>query len=532
MRSIQHFLLVTLGLSTITLVAFSIIWGSNGAAADDWVYYYYAANHTITILGSNREFGILLPTLGYTLFPGFQLVMYLGQILSVAGAGVVLYYIFSYFAPRFREFGLLLAIIFILYIPGNPHQAMTYYSGSVFTWITFVGLAAIWLFLVQHTSNNRRKWPLLLGSAIAAYVAIRGQEASLFPLLFAPGILVLRERRLTRALLAELAVWYTGVGIATIQVLSWITADKASDVVYQQWYDSAKTAGIIFDRMLKLLTKSVPAFPATLDALVGSLTLGVLLAIIAGCFWLYFCRRNDSAVSLPPVSHLLVMLLLGAAFMLFGFMAPAYVGLLDYGRSHYFAAPGQALIVVSCIGLLGHALNHALGIRIQATLITSVILFSLLGMSWYTTAQNTVHDRRFDKSLQFFHDFFALVPRVEDHSLIVFDCSDDAFYYEWVRIDDLAVRYFYNPTIHASPMKYVEWTPDKVIYAYPILFLEPEPIEYLYDEVVLVQCTDNYLYIAPTIPQSIMPDTVSGYNPFARISQDFFTEGQWHLLGF
>src|SRR5262249_23044207 len=150
-----------LGLLVITLSAFAVISPMNRALNDDWIYPFYGKLHSLTVIGSNREFGLTPTVVSEILTPGrMPYGMLTIQILSVFGTALALFYLFKRLLSGYAWFALLFALIYLLYIPNNPDQARTLYSSGVYTWVVFL-TAFAGLLLVE--SNFQRGWRSWIG---------------------------------------------------------------------------------------------------------------------------------------------------------------------------------------------------------------------------------------------------------------------------------------------------------------------------------------------------------------------------------
>ena len=76
------------------------------------------------------------------------------------------------------------------------------------------------------------------------------------------------------------------------------------------------------------------------------------------------------------------------------------------------------------------------------------------------------------------------------------------------------------------------YLPDKVSYSF--LASLDAGADYPYDQVIVIGCTPDHLYIEDTFPKSLLPEGVSDvpYHPFERIIPGFVPPERGQMLGY
>jgi hypothetical protein len=284
----------------------------------------------------------------------------------------------------------------------------------------------------------------------------------------------------------------------------------------------------------------------------GYLPFGVLLGLACVVTVTLFRRRNFVARYLPPPSALIALIVVGLVEIGLGAVAFAYAGIITYPRDHFFAAPGQTLVFVGLVGLVAFVAEKLLVIR-PVHFLTGFLflygllgawpvhfltgflfLYGLLGASWYIDAQRyalrVVQGKQFSDSVRFFREVAALVPNAKPDTLVLYLC-DPNINYGWRSMDAMAGFYLYDG-VRIGTYSQATYMPDKVSYSF-LAALDPGA-DYDYDQVIVIGCKPDHLYVAATFPKSLLPEGVRDvpYNPFARIINGFIPPQRGQILGY
>jgi hypothetical protein len=530
-------LIPILGLLVLTLMAFAIISPMNSAGSDDWIYPFYGKLRSLTVFGSNRQFGLLPVVAAEILTPGRMAYgMLTFQVLSVFGTSLVLFYLLRRMMPGYTSFALLFAIVYLLYIPSNGDQARTFYSGSVYTWVVLLGSVAALLLIEYFYHRAWWRWAAIFLGGFCAYMTVRAYESAIPVILCLPLLLIFKRRELSlRAVIIAFVIWYVFVGMGVFQFVQPFLA-RSSATVYQSSFFNVEqtTVQTILTDMLRFYGNSFP-----LEKFIGLpaqgqnyLVPGLLLGSVSVILFVLFRRHHPSATHLPRPRVLLGLILLGLTEIGLATVAFAYANIADTPKANFFAAPGQALVVVSVMGFAALALERLLSVRLGHLLTGFLFLYGITGASWYYQAQMyaLAEGSQFDTSLRFFRELVALVPNTKEDTLILYDCNREVKY-QWRLIDSMAGIYLYDGVRIGVPEQ-ISWLPDKLNYEF-IDWLDAGA-SYDYNQLIIIGCATNHLYVKNSFPARFLPVGVKAvdYNPFMRIVNDFIPPERGRILGY
>jgi hypothetical protein len=533
----QFVLFLTLGLLTVTLLAFAVISPFNGAQADDWIYPFYGKLKALTVLGSNRQFGLVPAVIAEIFTPGrMPYGMLTLQLLSIWGTALILFFLIRRLLSGYNWFALLVAVVYLLYIPNNGDQARTLYSGGVYPWVVLVAAAAALLVVEHYLYRGLYRWLAILLAAGCAYMTVRAYESAIPLIVCFPLLLIFKRRELLlRRLILPIIIWYSVVGFGVFQFVEPFFSHSSTTIYQNSFFDVEQTTlqGVLTDT-LYFYTNSFP-----LDELMGLpvegqgyLVPGLLLGLACLIFLTLFKRLYPENVYLPSVRVLVTMIFVGLVEIGLAIIAFAYAHIADTPRANFFAAPGQSLVVVGVVGLLALAVGRFLIYRPVNLLLGFVFFYGIVGASWYYQAQMYAvsSDQSFDVSLRLFREIVALVPNAKADTLILYDCNvKDS--YQWRLIDSIAGIYLYDK-VNIASIDQITWLPDRINYHF-IDWLSP-PLSYNYNQLILIGCRNNHLYIADSFPARFLPTGVEEveYNPFARIINGFIPPERGNILGY
>ena len=138
--------------------------------------------------------------------------------------------------------------------------------------------------------------------------------------------------------------------------------------------------------------------------------------------------------------------------------------------------------------------------------------------------------QQFSDSVRFFREVAALVPNAKPDTLVLYLC-DPSINYRWRSMDAMAGFYLYDG-VRVGTYTQAAYLPDKVSYSF--LASLDAGADYGYDQVIVIGCTPDHLYVEETFPKSLLPEGVSDvpYNPFARILPGFIPPERGRMLGY
>ncbi len=529
------------GLSILATVfiAFLSALPYNGAAFDDWTYLFYGDIRSLTVHGSNRQFGMLEMVTSEIFFSGRPQIYHYWMLFNVSLAGIMMFHLKRCFLPRYRWFALFYALVFVLYIPNNLDHARALYAGNINSWATVLGLGAFVLLVEFVLNPHRLRWLLIIIGAVLGYMAVRAFESWIPVLVIAPALLLFVRSRWQPNALIGLSIWYLGIILGSIPFLLSFLGNEV-DTIYQSGRNIPGFSTLI-PEMLYFYQQSFP-IDRLLDSLPNYLAPSLLLMLVFIGGLLLFWRLTPHYRDLPTVSAFGWMLLVGLIFVGLAGVAGAYAGFpFDVYRFNYFAAPAQALVVVGVVRLTSQALATTLRIRPMSVFWGFAIIYSLIAGHWFFNAQRQAEaidadTRSFDESLDFFRDVVALAPQVKPHTLMLYHCDNSARAYSWSFVDGLGAYYLYDDNdIRLQLIDFVEYGATTITYDFPIPFFQFETLTYGYDELIIFTCTPNGLNILDTFPDSIRDVPADAhtadYNPHARIHNGFPSPKARRILG-
>ncbi len=505
----------------LALALFSVIEPLNGAPSDDWVYPYYAKARNLTVEGSNRQFGLAQIVFNEIIFPGRFDLLYVWQMANVVIVAMCLFHL----ARRLglgEAFGVLLGFVYLLYIPNNPDQARVLYSAGLYTFITLMGVSAITLLVESTFWRGWPFWMFAVAAALLGYATARAYESWIPVLLLAPVLwLFLPRLAFGRSWLA-LAIWWSGTGIGSLQFLiPYLQNDET--VRYQQLFNDGSSIALS-DIIYQLFQFYRQSFWLRDFLRIETAYLIPSLGIAALCLvgWWALRRYWGDFRLLLSWRVLLAALVGGLVWVGFSGAAFAFAGmeLRRTYRANFFAAPGQALVVVVVILFLTRVLCRWARLPQMATTSLCIAVLGFWGGQWYYQAQQHAEafnqrTRSFEASYQFFRDLQANVPQWQDHTLLVWTCRR-AGAYRWATIDVLGPRYVYNNDVLMGVPQDIIFDETGVLYQHPSPSLRIEA-RYTYDEVVLLGCRDDQVIILEDWLDELPPQGREQYQPMARV---------------
>ncbi len=534
------YLLAALGLLATTLAAFVIIWPLNGAPFDDWYYFYNGYAGEWRMLGTDRQFGLGQSNLFEMFFPGNAPSRAVLHALNTFATSLILFHIVRRLKPGSGWFGLVFAIVYLLYIPSNYDQARVLFSAPTYTWVTLMSVASVALLLEAILRPDRLSWGLAVLGTGFGFMASRAYESTMPILAAAPILVIFLPKPFTRRNIMTVLVWWSGLGLAVLRFIT-VGLPQINSGYHGVLLSDKPTFSIqrILHELGSFYTQSFPVGTA-LSSDVNYFPPAGLVAVLVCCLLLLFWRRHPRERVLPTAPHLTMMALLGLFFTGLAGLTFAYVGfghqVVD--RINFYAAPGQALVVVSVFGLIGLALLRFLQVRPLISVLALMAFYTATATHWYYEAQLYASDidedfRSFGESLQVYKEIVSLAPHLADDTLLLFYCPDTAYTpYVMHPTQTLGTVYLYGSAQIATP-DYLDFEAEGV-WRRGWITLEGEAAYYTYSQIVGIECVnDQRLQIMDYLPPDLMPDGLdvsSYYNPYARIGEGFLPAQRTHIF--
>jgi hypothetical protein len=523
-------LLPALLLAALCLGAFAAISPFNGANADEWSYLYMGQQDQWHGVKVNRPFASAGTVLPAWLLPDRPQNIHLSHVFYTYLVALGLYALVYRLGGQGRGVSLAAAALYLIYIPSNPDFSRALFI-QPYSWSLLLLMLAA-LSLTEYAARPGRGGGIfLLASLPLAYIAIRAYEGFIPILLPLPPLILWRRPRpgLWRGLLC----WYGAAGLASGLFLWRYTQNEAATRYQSSFSDGAGPAELLA-RTREFLALSFPlgAFPQTPA---HYLLPGLLLAgLLVWGLW----RAAEDEPQPGPLAWA-GLLLLGLAYTLLGGAAFIYAGLQTEARAQFIPALGQAWVILGLLGLLGEGLARLLGGRAQFYTWGGVGLVFVMGMQWTLAAQDWAAANRgpaFDQKTPFFREALALMPALEDDTLIIYHCPAPQWPPELARPADLfAMAYLYNADrvqyaaapYHIAPLwpPVLDFRPEGIRYEHEYDLRQAGPVSftYAYEQALVITCGPAGLMIAEAWPGE-WPGG-GGYNPYGRIGRGFVAGG-------
>jgi hypothetical protein len=547
-RNMQFILLAALALLVIHLLAFAVISPLNVENADYWYYPYQAKRISEqgdwTYLYAGRQFAMAGLAISHILLPDRVESMYYTHVLFIYITALGLFYIFQRLLPRYKVFAFLLAAVYLLYTPFN--NAIILHWLNPYTWAGMLAMVAAVCMLEASMIRGWRRWALLLVGGVLVYVASRAYESGLPLVMVAPALLLAMHRKINRDVILIAAVWWVFSGVGLLQfAVPYVRGDE------QAWYQSNVRSADQTTSLDQYLSDGTTfmtyAFP--LDRVIFKTPLNyrapavALAGIVLASVWLLRSRFPEGS-ELPPPEYLLFFALCGLAITVLGGLAFVYASLEQNPYSTYFGAPGQALVVLSVLALIAWAAGRLLNIRAMPVLLGLLAIYFVVATHWHYQAQilRTTFGTPFDRRIAYFQELASFAPQLEPDTLILHYNCIDIETAEDFRLDygdsALGARFLYgyidgSHTVMGALLRQA-YDETGAVYdpRFPFDFPTIPARHYNYDQMVLVECTDEGLLMMDRFPPEIAREyaAVSTYNPYSRIQAAFIPADNARIL--
>ena len=547
-RERDIYFLAALGLLVIHLGIYAIVDPFLGPSHGDFLYLRIAdriagENNWFMEL-ANRQFDSYTLAFARILFPGrFQGMFYL-HMLTLYFISLGLFHILRRLMPGYAWFAFLVSAVAIVYVPEDA-QHITYWLAP-YSWVLFLYVVAVILLIEFALQQTKKSWFLLLIAPVLAYVVTRGYESFVPLLICTPGILFYlsyRSRhRISRREIIATGIWFIPVIIGALQfAIPYARGDEKA------WYQSTKNAPhfSIPDLINNTVEHQVLGFPywhlvdrVSFDYVLPGLMLAGSVLLTT---WL-FKRRFPTECKFPSGRALMVMAVIGAAFVSIAGAGYIYADLLDNQRNQFFSFPGHALMVMSLMMLVAIFIQHQLHLprmRVFAGLLTFLFVLSSQwifhhNQSWYGESAANGENYPFYEMTDFHSRVRTVLPVVKDDSVILLhECSGD----------ELSPADFFSASDVYSSRYLFEWSEGKgvlsglmssQIYAVQgvsssgldtLSASDPLPPEfhYGYNQVIVLTCDGQDIVVVDTFPEGFAPEgaDIDAYNPYLRIENTF-----------
>lgn len=522
-----------LGLLVIALAAFNIIYPLNAAPSDDWSVFYQGYTGDLQQLGVNRYFGFLPRVILEWVIPGNVPSHGMLYVLSMWASAVLLFHIAYKLMQGQALFALLIASVFLLYIPENPQHGRMFYL-NVGYWTLLSTILSITLLIEGMSRTGRGAWWLTLSSIPFAVFAASSFEAALPMLAGVVFLLVLLPDPITRRKLLLLSVWGIGPLVSALIFLNTVFFNIEGS--YQSSFvdTDALSPGFLASSMSMFYRASFPVFDSlqlSANYLLPAVGLGGLVTVLLILMW-----RIQS--TLPSYRVILVAFIIGLLYVGLGGIAWSLSGFPDgvFPRMHFMAQPGQGITYASGVMLIVVLVNRRLRLSPLSILLPIMLIFSMAAGHWFFAAQQFAERvnrgfRTYDQHLEFYQDIVSLVPSVREPTLLILDCPAEPVVpkHVWTDVSTLGAMYLYEHVVRIDRASEIEFLARETLWRN---HFTDEQVTFPYERTIVLQCVGEAVRIAETFPEHLITEgmNTSGYQPYRLIQRDYFTPQQTRIF--
>lgn len=521
----NQFFFVSIALLLIILAVTSIVWSMNPVPAEDWHYIYQGQQRNLfdSPYQDNRGFLFMTVIAADILFPArFQSIHMLTLTFWWLNA-VALFYAASRLLDDMHWLAFFLSVLAIAYIPSNSSAVDT--IGMAMAPLVLFLILSGFLILVEYTKGKLPWWTLILAGFLA-YVPARAAEIVIPFVGVLPIIMIVVGRLWSRRAIVATTAWWIGTGIGAVQFLMFFLLADEDKYIYQRAYQESSGVFDFNNFIANVGTFYELAFSPAIFPPLSTDYIFVPL-VVTGIFAMVALRLRAFDARFPRPA-LLIGLLLGGILMTFlGGVGYVYADLPAAPRAHFFAAMGEGMAVIALLGLVAWGIHKIAKINPQKPLVVFALVLVFISTQWFYHWQTQMQRiPSLDEKNQLYRDLTALLPALEDNTLILFNCDPEvnATY----RLDfesPYAIRYLYDfgdgSAIQMAEARYQTYLPDGVQHTSG--YDRPPAIHYNYDEMVVVGCNEYGLYVEQSFPGRYGPSAAdtSVYDPHSRIRNTF-----------
>ena len=536
--TLKTYVLAALGLFTLTLSAFAIVWPFNTTAFDDWVYFYvgqpgiYNATTTYAI----RPFAVIGAQLANLIFPNQAQSIYIIHVAGLFIAAFSLFHILRLLKPGYTWFAFLVSAVYLFYIPFNSAQIIPLHF-EVYSWTVAIAAVSFALFVHSISAKGWLSVAVLIAACICGYLAILSYESTFPILIAAPLVVWLGRRKFSGRFVLAALVWWAVAAIAFLQFLIPYLNGDVSASYQENFFEPVQNVSQLLKNVVTFYDQSFPIKTIVSD--LGALSLSpylstaLVVALIAALTVFIFWRLYPAERELPSPRTLIVGIGVGLILIGLGGSTYMYANFLT-ARSHFFVAPAQAWVLVSVFGLTAWLLRRISIAPLAVSLFAFVIVFFTLGAHWYRNYQIAVTQEGADFSHhnQLFQQILARIPDVVEGTLIIYDCPKvKNSVYKLRAADSYGIRYLYQDRAIIRSPSGVQFSADSITDTnnYSTLIGPKLPTEYRYDQLIALRCTTNSVSVLDQLPKEWGVNS-SVYNPNKRIVSGFIQPWQARIL--
>jgi hypothetical protein len=364
--------------------------------------------------GKSRPFVIVPPLAGAALTPNrIEGFLWLAAAMCWANA-LLLFAIVRQVLPRARVLPVAAAVLLIA-DRSDPARFFILWATNFYWMALGLLLLGVWLFLWSYRRGSR---PLLLAGCLALAASLLLYEAA-YPL----ALLVPALGWFMRAHRRRLAVWsYAWLGTLGLlgARLALFLAHKGADSYQAQAAGSGfRDPAVLWSTFLHHLEAALVNFQASgawaVHRQTVAIVLGLVLAAAAVVAW------RAGAAKAPRRGQYLVAL--GVAVLVFLLGLVPFLSMPYVFRTHFFAAPGQALVVAGGLCLVGSLLGRRLGAAVVAVAVAVVVAN---GTAEAVAAQRHQQTQpvTFERAVHLFRQVHGVCPNPPPDGLILLYYDD------------------------------------------------------------------------------------------------------------
>jgi hypothetical protein len=306
------------------------------------------------------------------------------------------------------------AAVLLVANQGEPARFMAMCQASFYLTTLFLLLLAIWLFLRSYQTEQR--W-LLVASCLVLGASLLTNDG-IFPLtLFAPILAWLVRRREGHSVWIWSYAWLGVVAVLAVRFIIYLATMRVSYQANLLADSLHQPAGLLKNAWLHLMPFFAYFSVFQSPGVHWPITLATVVLVLIVC-WLQIRK----ATAQTPRRALLVALGLGVLGVVFGIVPFLHIPLVF--RTHFFAAPAEAVLLASLLGLAAGFFPR----RARTVLLVALIaLLSGLSVSASLRSQEVAKARApvyFEKVVRIYQQLNAVTAHYPRDTLILLILDD------------------------------------------------------------------------------------------------------------
>lgn len=420
---------------------------------------------------------------------------------------LLLYAIIRKIAPSAALCGWCAAMLFLVN-RGDNTRFLVMWTTNFYWPPLFLLLAALWFFLV---SQERRSRPLLVLSCLLLGCCFLINEGT-FPLaLFGPLLLWLRCRDL-RASALWIFAWVGTMGLLALRLLLHLT-EGAETYQSTQLAASAHDPAALASTLKMHLLAFFRYFPVP-EGWAALWLWGAAAFLVSALALAWACKSSDAGA--VRRRQLGFGLALGSIAYLLGVLP--FLHLAGLERTHFLAAPGEAVFLAFALGIITSLVGRRVGIFLMVICVAGLVALNTVAAFASQTHAKETNAVTFDKMVHIFQQVHSVAPVVRADAAVLLYVDDFpgnplglCYSTHFLMREILEVQ---GAQLSANYL----FDNCKVALMQDGARLPPKGVHKTFDQIVVFRCSlDGTVSLLSKFPDKLLPAgvTAAGYNPMA-----------------